>query len=202
MGAKISLKKGDKINLSKDHGLVRALIELTFDVDPSRRSGQHEYEVNVCGFEVSHDAAGKAFCKQNECYVFYNNPTSATGAVTHEEDGGAIGDDKMDIDFNALDKNTLGVDEVAIFAEIYEGVMRGHHFGQFAHCTVHIMNPDTKEVIAEFKLADDDADYTGIQLGSFTKENGHWHFTAVGAPFSKGQEDMLEHYGLEGDNNE
>lgn len=193
----IQLKKGEGINLSKDHGLKKVIIEVTYDLDPTHNIKKHDFDVNVCGFEVSHDATGKAGCKQDECFVFYGNTRSATGAVTHDKDGGSIGDDKMTVDLDALDKNTLGVDEVSLFVEIYEGLKRQHRFGQLQHCTAHIINPDTQEVISEFKLSDEDGNYTAVQMGSLVKDSGNWHFKAIGAPFNKGLEDILEVYGLQ-----
>jgi tellurium resistance protein TerD len=195
----IQLKKGSGINLSKDHGLTRAVLEVTFDVDPTHPVKTHDMDVNVCAFEVTH-ASGKAVAPQDECFVFYNNLKSPDGAVTHEKDGGSVGDDKMMLDFGLLDKSSLGIDEVSCIVEIYEGLARGHHFGQFSHCTAHIVNPDNGEVIAEFKLTDDDSNATAVQMGSFVKEDGHWHFKAVGAGYQKGLADFLHVYGLtEGD---
>ncbi len=191
----IQLSKGQGINLSKDHGLTKAVIEVTFDPHPATGSAKHEYDINVCAFEVSH-ASGKAASPQDECFVFYNNLRAPDGGVIHEKDGGSLGDDKMLVDFDALDKSTLGIDEVSSIVEIYEGLKRGHHFGQFSHCTAHIVNPDSGEVIAEFKLTDEDSNATAVQMGSFVKEDGHWHFKAVGAGYQKGLADFLAVYGL------
>lgn len=194
----IQLKKGEGISLSKDHGLTKVIVEVTYDLDPAHPVKKHEMDVNVCAFEVSH-VNGKAVCQQDENFVFYGNKTGATGAVVHEADGGSIGDDKLDIDFDKLDKNTIGVDEVSLVVEIYEGLKRGHSFGQFTHCTCHIIHPDDGSVVAEFKLTDDDSNATAVQLGSFVKDsNGHLsHFKAVGAGYQKGLADFLAVYGLQ-----
>lgn len=187
----IQLSKGQGINLSKDHGLTHVEIEVTFDVDPAHPVKKHEMDVNVCAFELK---AKKA--QFDEAFVFYNNKKSHSGAVTHDEDGGSIGDDKMYVDLAALDNSQDGIDEVSCIVEIYEGLKRGHYFGQFSHCTAHIVNPDTKEVIAEFKLTDDDSNATAVQMGSLVKKDGHWHFEAVGAGYQKGLADFLTVYGL------
>lgn len=193
----IQLKKGDGINLSKDHGVNKVKVELTFDINPANAAKKHEYEVGVMAFELAHKD-GKPFCPDDKCFVFYGNKTSFTGAVVHEEDGGALGDDKIDIDFDALDKHAMGIDEVSLISEIYEGIKRGHHLGQFAHCTAHIIHPDTNEVIAEFKLSDEDSEDTAVQMGSFVKDaNGHWNFKAVGVGYKKGLADFLGVYGLQ-----
>lgn len=192
----IQLKKGDGINLSKDHGLRHANIELTFDVDPTHPVRKHEMDVGIMGFELAH-TSGKASAPQDESFVFYGNLRSPNGALTHEKDGGSVGDDLMHIDFDLLDASSQKLDEVSIIAEIYEGLKRGHCFGQFSHCTAHIVNPDTREVIAEFRLTDDDSTATAVQLGSFVKKDGHWIFTAVGVGYQKGLADFLAVYGLQ-----
>lgn len=197
----IHMKKNDGINLSKDHGLTRATLEVTFDLDPSHPVKKHEMDVGVMAFEVSH-ASGKAACPQDECFVFYGNKTSATGGVVHEEDGGSKGDDKIDVDFAKIQASGLKIDEISCIAEIYEGLKRGHSFGQFSHCTAHIINPDNGEVIAEFKLSDEDSDATAVQLGSFVFEDGHVHFKAVGQGYKKGLEAFLGVYGLQADDEE
>lgn len=193
----IQLAKGQGINLTKDHGLTRAVVEVTFDVHPTRTGHAHEYDVNVCAFELTH-ASGKPVAPQDECFIFYNNLTAPDGGVVHEKDGGSIGDDIMTIDFAALDRSSLGIDEVSCIVEIYEGLIRAHNFGQLSHCTAHIVNPDNNnDVIAEFRLTDEDSNATAVQMGSFTKEDGHWHFKAVGAGYQKGLADFLHVYGLQ-----
>lgn len=192
----IQLSKGQGINLSKDHGLTHVELELTFDVSSVHAASAHDMDVNVCAFELSH-ATGKARAPYDESFVFYNNRTSHSGGTIHDVDGGSVGDDKLYVNLDKLDASPDGIDEVSLIAEIYEGLKRGHHFGQFAHCTAHVVNPDTKEVIAEFKLTEEDSNATAVQLASLVKKNGHWHFEAVGAGYQKGLADFLTVYGLQ-----
>lgn len=193
----IQLKKGGGINLSKDHGLEDVELELTFDVDPTHPAvAAHDMDVNVCAFALTHKS-GKPMAPCDEAFVFYGNRDYGNGALTHEEDGGSVGDDKMYAHFAKLDALPDGIDEISIVAEIYEGIARGHHFGQFNHCTAHILNPATKEVIAEFKLSEEDSTNTAVQLGSLVREDGHWHFKAVGVGYNKGLADFLHVYGLQ-----
>ncbi len=202
MAGVIHLKKGSGINLSKDHGLRRVKVELTFDVDPSQHHKAHEFDVNVCGIEVSHKT-GQPLAPQPECFCFYNNADSATGAMHHEADGGSIGDDVMTIDLGVLEGNALGIDEVAIFAEIYENTINGHHFGELSHCTLHLVNPDTGEEFARYQLDKEDSNAGAFQVGSLTRDaDGHFHFHAVAVGFNKGLEDILEKYGLHADDQE
>lgn len=191
----IQLSKGQGINLSKDHGLTHALVKVTWDLDPAHPVQRHEMDMNVAAFELTH-ASGKAVAPDEKAFVFYNNADSFTGAIHHDPDGANKGDDEMHIDFAKLLANPHGVDEISCIVEIYEGLKRGHHFGQFKHCTAHIINPDSNETIAEFKLTDDDSNATAVQMGSFIIKDGHVHFEAVGTGYQKGLADFLAVYGL------
>ncbi len=192
----IQLQKGQGINLTKDHGLLSAVIEVTFDVDPIHPIKNHEMDVNVCAFELV-NRSGKQIAPQDGCFVFYNNLTAPDGGVVHDADGGSIGDDLMTIHFEKLDASPLGIEEVACIVEIYEGIKRNHTFGHFSHCTAHIVDPSSKQVIAEFKLTEEDTNFTAVQMGSFVKEDGHWHFKAVGKGYRRGLADFLHIYGLQ-----
>ncbi|MBU2767356.1 TerD family protein [Acidithiobacillus ferrivorans] len=201
--AAIVLKKGEPIHLSKDHGLTHVNVELTFDVDRVKFPHAHEMDIGVSGFCLRNvdgkpaaplGADGSA---DSAAFVFYGNRSFLDGAVTHDADGGSIGDDKMHIDFTKLLANQEGVVEVSIVAEIYEGLLKNHHFGMVNHCTVHITNADTNEVIAEFPLSDQDSENCAVQMGSFTMAGGHVAFTAVGKGYDKGLADFLRFYGWE-----
>jgi tellurium resistance protein TerD len=201
--AAIVLKKGEPIHLSKDHGLTHVNVELTFDVDRVKFPHAHEMDIGVSGFCLR-NVNGKPRAPlgtngntDNSAFVFYGNRSFLNDAVTHEEDGGSIGDDKMHIDFTKLLANQEDVVEVSIVAEIYEGVLKKHHFGMVNHCTVHITNADTGEVVADFQLSDQNSENSAVQMGSFTMADGHVAFTVVGKGFDEGLAPFLRNYGWE-----
>lgn len=194
----INLQKGQGINLSKDHGVGRAIIEVTWDPNPDKTTDRkHQFEVNTVAFELTRKDGGKPFAPQDGCFVFYNNLNAPDGGVQHSPDDWQGGDDKMLIDFRALDKSALGIDEVSCIVEIYEGLTRSQHFGQIGHCTARILDADSKSPVAQFRLTEEDSNATAVQMGSFVKEGGHWHFKAVGAGYQKGLADFLHVYGLQ-----
>jgi tellurium resistance protein TerD len=194
----INLQKGQGINLSKDHGVNRAIIEVTWDPNPDKTSDRkHQFEVNTVAFELTRKDGGKPFAPQDGCFIFYNNLSAPDGGVVHSPDDWQDGDDQMRVDFGALDKSSLGIDEVSCIVEIYEGLIRNQHFGMIGHCTAKIVDADTKNPVAQFKLTDEDSNSTAVQMGSFVKENGHWHFKAVGKGYQKGLADFLHVYGLQ-----
>ena len=108
----INLQKGRGINLSKDHGVNRAIIEVTWDPNPDKTTDRkHQFEVNTVAFELTRKDGGKPIAPQDGCFVFFNNLNSPDGGVQHSPDDWQGGDDKMLVDFTALDKSTLGIDE-------------------------------------------------------------------------------------------
>jgi tellurium resistance protein TerD len=193
----IQLQKGSKINLSKDHGHVRRFtLDTKWDVNPAAQSRLQQFEINVSAFLLVHQN-GKAMAMRDEDFVFYNNRQDPTGAVTHNPDDWVDGDDAMTIDLDVLSSKNKRVDEISLIVEIYEGLKRGQNFGHINHTTAHIFDADTNEKIAEFKLTEDDADFTAVQMGSFVREKDDWHFHAVGKGYNKGLAAFLSAYGLQ-----
>jgi tellurium resistance protein TerD len=198
----IQLKKGSKINLSKDHSHIRRFtVDTKWDVNAAAQSRLEQFEVNVSAFLLVHQN-GKPVAMRDEDFVFYNNRQDPTGAVTHNPDDWRDGDDAMTVDLDTLAAQNQRVDEISLIVEIYEGLKRNQNFGHINHTTAQIFDADTNEKIAEFRLTEDDADFTAVQMGSFVRENGDWHFHAVGKGYSKGLAAFLNVYGLEASDEE
>lgn len=88
----INLKKGQKINLTKDNpGLNKAIIGLGWDTN--KYSGGYEFDLDASAFLVGNN--GKVNDDLN--FVFYNNLQDPSGAVVHTGDnrtGDGDGDDE------------------------------------------------------------------------------------------------------------
>jgi tellurium resistance protein TerD len=192
----INLKKGQGINLSKDHAHVRRIIvDTKWDVNAAAQSRLDQFEVNVSAFVLEHQN-GKPVCTDEKDFVFYNNPRDPSGAVTHKPDDWKDGDDALLIDLDVLSQSNSRIDEISLITEIYEGIPRKQNFGHINHTTAVILDADTNTPIAQFRLTEDDAEFTAVQMGSFVKENGDWHFKAVGTGYLKGLAPFVEFYGL------
>jgi len=188
----INLQKNQGINLSKDHKHVRRfLVDTKWDVNTAAQSRLEQFEVNVSAFLLNHKT-GAPLAARDEDFVFYNNRQDPTGAVVHSPDDWQDGDD-LDI----LAAKNPAVDEVSLIVEIYEGLKRQQNFGHINHTTAVIIDADTKTPIAQFRLTEDDGQYTAVQMGSFVHENGDWHFKAVGKGYNKGLAAFLTAYGLQ-----
>ncbi|MCX4161759.1 MULTISPECIES: TerD family protein [Paraburkholderia] len=193
----INLQKNQGINLSKDHAHVRRfLVDTKWDVNAAAQSRLDQFEVNVSAFLLNHKT-GKPLAARDEDFVFYNNRQDPTGAVVHRPDDWQDGDDAMTLDLDILAAQNPGVDEVSLIVEIYEGLKRRQNFGHINHTTAVINDADTKTPIAQFRLTEDDATYTAVQMGSFVRENGDWHFKAIGTGYNKGLAAFLSAYGLQ-----
>lgn len=198
----IQLHKGQGINLSKDHGHVRrVLVDVTWDAD-ANASRESRFELGVCAFLLVHEQGRPIVdtsmpeSEREKEFVFYNNLSDPTGSVKHSKDNPLTGRDEMIIDLDLLTSKNQRLDEISILAEIYEGLKRRQDFGHAKNARAEIIDADTKEVIAFFKLTEEDAAFTACQMGSFVKENGDWHFKAVGKGYNKGLADFLAVYGL------
>jgi tellurium resistance protein TerD len=192
----INLKKGQGINLSKDHGHVRRfVVDTKWDVNAAAVSRTQQFEINVSAFLLEH-RNGKPICTDEADFVFYNNLVDPTGSVTHKPDDWKDGDDAMVLDLDVLSAKNSRIDEVSLIVEIYEGLLRKQNFGHINHTTAVIIDADSNTPIAQFRLTEDDAEYTAVQMGSFVREAGDWHFKAVGTGYLKGLAPFVEAYGL------
>jgi tellurium resistance protein TerD len=192
----IQLHKGQGINLSKDHGHVRnILVDVSWDVNTRAVTREDRFELGVSAFLLVHQN-GKPVAEEDGDFVFYNNLSDPTGSVKHEKDNPLSGRDAMLIDLDTLFTANNRIDEISIIAEIYEGQKRRQDFGHVNHATAEIIDKDTGEKIAFFKLTEDDSGSTAVQMGSFVRENGDWHFKAVGTGYNKGLAAFLNVYGL------
>ncbi len=194
----INLKKGEGVNLSKPEyaHISKYLIEVDWDVNTSARSRSEQFEINVGGFILA-NVGGKPQAKTETDFVFYGNAADANNILVHNPDNWRGGTDIMHLDTDALISRRKDAMEVSVWAEIYEGLVRGQDFGHVNHVTVTISDEATGQKVANFRLTEDDADSTIVQLGSFVVKNGDLHFEAVGKGYRKGWADPVVAYGLQ-----
>jgi tellurium resistance protein TerD len=191
----INLKKGEGINLSKAHpSTTKFVADLSWDPSPA---ATQRVEMEIVSFLLTQQGDGSRKCAAEGDFVFYNNLKDPTGSVTHNPDDWQHGDDTLLLDLAKLSQRNPDILEVSVIAEIYEGLERRQDFGHVNHATVKIIDADSNVPLAQFRLTEEDAAYTAVQLGSFVSENGEWHFKAVGKGYNKGLEAFVIAYGLQ-----
>ncbi len=129
--------------------------------------------------------------------IFFNNPTSADGAIVHTGDnrtGDAEGDDETII--VNLEKVDPQIQRVHILASIYEGEKTGKNFGVVRNAYVRLINDDTNEEIARYDLSEDCSAAPAVLFAVVYRHNGEWRFKAVEDPFTGGLPHLLTSYGF------
>lgn len=189
----INLKKGQKINLTKDNpGLNKAIIGLGWDTN--KYSGGYEFDLDASAFLVGNN--GKVNDDLN--FIFYNNLQDSSGAVVHTGDnrtGDGDGDDEqIIIDFSKVPSD---IDKIAITVTIHEAEERGQNFGQVSNAFVRIVNEETDVEVLRYDLSEDFSIETALVFCELYRNNGDWKFSAIGSGFSGGLEALCKNYSLQ-----
>lgn len=188
----ITLKKGEKINLTKGNpGLKNIKLGLGWDIN-SFDSG-YDYDLDVSIFMVGE--SGRV--ERDEDFVFYNNLKHISGAVEHLGDnrtGEGDGDDEeILVDLKLMPNH---IQKIAVAVTIYEAKERRQNFGQVSNSYIRVLNSENEEEILRYDLGEEFSIETAIVACELYKYNGEWKFSAVGSGFEGGLESLCKNYGL------
>ncbi|MDP9439690.1 MAG: TerD family protein, partial [Actinomycetota bacterium] len=177
----VSLGKGGNVSLSKeDPGIRRAVVGLGWNV---REMGGADHDLDASVFML--DQSGKV--RNDEDFVFYNNPRSADGSVEHTGDnltGEGEGDDeqvRVDLDGVADDVHRL-----AFTVTIHEADERRQNFGQVGGAFIRVVNGESGREIVRHDLSEYAATETAMIFGELYRRGAEWKFRAVGQGFAGG----------------
>lgn len=179
----VSLQKGQKISLTKDHaGLSRIMVGLGWD--EAKRAG------GLFSFKPSQaiDCDASVFCLQNgklvspaEDTVYFGNLRHHSGAIQHMGDnltGAGDGDDEqIMIDLNAIPAQ---YDRLVIVVNIYQAVQRHQHFGMIQNAFCRVVDQKTNQELCRYNLTENYNGMTSMIFGEVYRHNGEWKFNAVG----------------------
>lgn len=188
----ISLSKGGNVNLSKTAPTMN-LVELGLGWNPRATDGK-AFDLDAVAFLVGAD--GKV--TQGSDFIFYNNKTSACGAVNHNGDnrtGEGEGDDEsLSVDLSKVPAN---IEKVIFAVTIHEGQQNNQNFGQVDKAYIRVLNKDNNsEELARFDLSEDGSVETAMIFGELYRHNGEWKFKAVGQGFNGGLGPLAANYGV------
>ena len=174
----ISLKKGQKVSLSKENpGLTKVLVGLGWDVNAFDTGGS--FDLDAAAFLLGEN--GKI--TRTEDFVFYGNLQHPSGAVEHLGDnltGAGDGDDEqIKVDLSLVPEN---IQRVAFTVTIYDADVRRQNFGQ---------------EILRYDLGEDFSIETAAIFGELYKHNGEWKFNAIGSGYQGGLAALCANYGVE-----
>ncbi len=193
--ATFNLEKGNKFNLDK--GVRKVLIGLGWEA-----GANHDLDVSILGLvhitgsPRFYGDGSHAVCFANESLKQKDNTfVTSDGSIKHYGDsrtGKESGDDeKIEVDFSKIPAEIV---ELAIFATIYKAKLRGQCFGSVKESYIHVTDLDTNQDLCIYKLRDEFAGSTAVQVGSFLREGNNWVFKAVGAGSTVELGDILEQY--------
>lgn len=189
----VSLKKGERVNLTKEDGFVRGMIGLGWDTN--RYQGSADFDLDLVIFECN----AQKRCINEKYMIFYNNPTLADpeGAIVHSGDnrtGAGDGDDETaKID---LSKVNPEVQSIVIAVTIHEAKANNQNFGLVDNAFVRLVDESGKEVL-RYDLGEDFSIQTSVVFAEIYRNGDDWKFRAVGEGYEKELVDLCREYGID-----
>lgn len=180
----INLQKGQRENLNAQ----KFTIGLGWDTNASSTGAAFDLDASVFVLGANSKLVG------DEYFVFYNNPASPDGAVTHTGDnltGDGDGDDESIL--VDLSKINPAVQEICVVVTIHDAIDRKQNFGQVRNSFIRVVD-EQNNVLVKYELDEDFSVETAIEFGRIYKKDGQWKFEAVGAGMKGGLEDYLKKY--------
>jgi len=189
----ISLKKGQKVNLTKDNpGLKKIIVGLGWDVNMFDTGGA--FDLDTSAFLL--DATGKVTGAQD--FVFYGNVNHPSGGVNHHGDNltgeGAGDDEQIQVD---LSKVPAAIIKIAFTVTIYEADTRQQNFGQVNNAFIRIVDETTGQELLRYDLSEDFSIETGVIFGELYRNGNEWKFNAVGSGYQGGLAALCAQYGID-----
>jgi len=200
----ISLKKGQKIDLSKKDGSSLLKMRVGLGWQEVQKIGgflglfKSQADVDIDASVILAGPNGKVV-NPKEDVVFYNHRDHPSGCVHHCGDnlvGGKMDgmEDSEQIQID-LSRVPASVEHIFFVVTIYECVKRKQHFGMVQNAYIRIVDESAKEAVASYNLTDDYSDFTSLVVGEIYRQDGVWKFNAIGQPgHATGISDMVRQY--------
>ena len=186
----VSLRKGEKISLSKQGNFKKVIVGLGW----TSRDGA---DLDASAFLLNEYK--KTSCDND--FVFYNNLQSNCASVLHTGDdleGGSGGDDEtLIVD---LSKVPARVKEIVFTVTIHDPEGKGLKFGQLNNAFIRIVNEENDSEIARYELAEDFSKEDFAIFGKLKRDDDNWSFDAVGEAFTGGLLKACGMFGIDASN--
>jgi tellurium resistance protein TerD len=189
--AGLTLTKGNNLSLTKsDPGLKKVHIGLGWD--PRTTTGD-AFDLDASALLLGAD--GKV--RSSADFIFYNQPTTADGAVAHRGDnrsGQGDGDDEaISVDLSTLEAN---ISRIVFVVSIDQADARGQNFGQVRSAYCRVVNQETDSEVVRYDLSEDAAPETCMIFSELYRHNGEWKFKAVGQGYATGLAGVAADFGV------
>jgi tellurium resistance protein TerD len=190
--AGLTLTKGSNLSLTKsDPGLSKVHVGLGWD--PRTTTGD-AFDLDASALLLGSD--GKV--RSSADFIFYNQPSTADGAVIHKGDnrsGEGAGDDEA----IAVDLSTVAEDiaRIVFVVSIDQADARRQNFGQVRSAYCRVVNQETDAEVVRYDLSEDAAPETCMIFSELYRHNGEWKFKAVGQGYASGLAGVAADFGVQ-----
>jgi tellurium resistance protein TerD len=186
----INLKKGQKIDLTKETTLKALKVGLGWDIN--KYDGGNDFDLDGIVTMTKDDE-----CGDDDDMIYFNNIKDRNGSVVHSGDnltGEGDGDDETIT--VSLDKVPADIEKLNFHIVIYEADSRGQNFGQVGNAYARVLNEENGEELCRYDLSEDHSTATRMLLATLYRHNGEWKFQAVGQGQSGGLNEITQEVGL------
>ncbi|MBQ2937912.1 MAG: TerD family protein [Clostridia bacterium] len=188
----VSLKKNQRVDLTKGTGLKEAMLGLGWDIN--RYDGRKDFDLDLVIFMC--DKNGR--CIDDKHMIYYHNLEDPAKSVKHSGDnrtGAGEGDDETAfINFANIPEN---VEKIVITVSIYDAKERDQSFGAVDNAYIRIVNMENNEELQRYDLAEEFDIQTSVVFGEIYKSSDEWKFKAVGEGYAKELADLCIEYGID-----
>lgn len=178
----VSLQKGQKVSLSKEHaGLSKMMVGLGWDEAQRTKGGFFAPKPKPIDCDASALLLKNGKLCDKSDIVYFGNLGHKTGAVQHMGDnltGAGEGDDEQIL--VDLSKLPAEYDRIVIVVNIYQAVQRKQHFGMIQNAFIRLIDGRNNGEMCRYNLSEDYSGMTAMIFGEIYRHNGEWKFSAVG----------------------
>lgn len=176
-----------------DPALKRLRIEGRWDFVPETRAGVEAIDGDLLCFLLDKDK----LTREDEDFVFYNNPQGAQLAVRLFDDTtmdmGEENDEILTIDFEQL---PYDIWYVVLGFSVYQGVQRDQSLDTLRHGMLIFSNHDTGQELCRIPFKAHRAGQTAIKVAELVRNGGSWTVTEQREGTSEGAGALATQYGL------
>ncbi len=178
----VSLQKGQKVSLSKEHaGLSKMMVGLGWDEAQKAKGGFFASKPKPIDCDASALLLKNGRLCDKSDIIYFGNLGHKTGAVQHMGDnltGAGDGDDEQIL--VDLGQIPAEYDRIVIVVNIYQAVQRKQHFGMIQNAFIRLVDQRNNSEMCKYNLTDNYSGMTAMIFGEIYRHNGEWKFSAVG----------------------
>ena len=198
----ISLKKGQKVSLTKDNpNLIKIIVALGWDTN--EYDGGYQFDLDASLFLLNNKNKIRKYKDEHGMWqddiVFYNRLIGGDKSVIHSGDnltGAGEGDDEViTVDFSKMPINIEELDFIVTIHDAHN--RRNQNFGQVNDAYVRVLDPDQNNIqLLKFDLGEDFSVETAVSVCKIYRKDGEWKFSAEGVGYAHGLDGFVRDHGL------